>query len=351
MLESDRKIERDKGIKLLEESLQLNQLFEFTTIIDLEIEKLKESSEIDWKKTHALLSSLKIIISKASDLFGIKKYIPWVVKQLEHAEFRVRLESGAVIEEMARFDSSKTHEATIQKILELIQINLKRQNEAVAKETYFGINETEKLFHDTSGWKYLESSMKALQSLIKGCGITYVDLISLDDVDILIECSKHTNRFVRETSMYVFETLFEINVTPFLRNNNKIAYVIDSLIQCLSDNWSQDISDTNVFRLLPPVCLNRHYLAEGVKLYNVNTWKIITKNEGLKIVSANIDQFITFYVSQSKADNHAVREAACHCLAELGYLLGQMKAGLFETLPAMLLVYMYPPILFSFKNS
>ena len=27
---------------------------------------------------------------------------------------------------------------------------------------------------------------------------------------------------------------------------------------------------------------------------------------------------VEFYVSQTKADNHAVREAACECIAELG---------------------------------
>lgn len=27
---------------------------------------------------------------------------------------------------------------------------------------------------------------------------------------------------------------------------------------------------------------------------------------------------VEFYVSQTKADNHAVREAACACIAELG---------------------------------
>ena len=27
---------------------------------------------------------------------------------------------------------------------------------------------------------------------------------------------------------------------------------------------------------------------------------------------------VTFYISQTEADNHAVREAACACIAELG---------------------------------
>ena len=29
------------------------------------------------------------------------------------------------------------------------------------------------------------------------------------------------------------------------------------------------------------------------------------------------DQVSEFYITQSQADNHAVREAACHCISEL----------------------------------
>ena len=31
---------------------------------------------------------------------------------------------------------------------------------------------------------------------------------------------------------------------------------------------------------------------------------------------------VEFYVNQTKADNHAVREAACACIAELGTKVG-----------------------------
>ena len=37
----------------------------------------------------------------------------------------------------------------------------------------------------------------------------------------------------------------------------------------------------------------------------------------MNFVIVVVDQ-VEFYVSQTKADNHAVREAACACIAELG---------------------------------
>ena len=65
------------------------------------------------------------------------------------------------------------------------------------------------------------------------------------------------------------------------------------------------------------MCLNRYYVAEGVRVYNIQTWKIVFGETGKEIVAQYADSICPFYISQSRADNHAVREAACHCIAEL----------------------------------
>ncbi|CAI8014836.1 hypothetical protein GBAR_LOCUS9256 [Geodia barretti] len=70
--------------------------------------------------------------------------------------------------------------------------------------------------------------------------------------------------------------------------------------------------------LLPPLCLNRHYVAEGVRLYCQETWKLVTEMKGVQLVEKYIAQVVEFYISQTEAANHAVREAACACIAELG---------------------------------
>ena len=36
---------------------------------------------------------------------------------------------------------------------------------------------------------------------------------------------------------------------------------------------------------------------------------------------------VTFYISQTEAENHAVREAACACLAELGSKVSSMDCS------------------------
>lgn len=65
------------------------------------------------------------------------------------------------------------------------------------------------------------------------------------------------------------------------------------------------------------MCLNRYYVAEGVRIYSIETWKRAFGEKGKQIVALYAKEVSEFYISQSQADNHAVREAACHCIAEL----------------------------------
>jgi len=69
--------------------------------------------------------------------------------------------------------------------------------------------------------------------------------------------------------------------------------------------------------LLPPLCLNRYYMAEGVRLYNQETWRRVAGSRGKELVETYISETVAYYANCAEADNHAVREAACHCIAEL----------------------------------
>ncbi len=66
------------------------------------------------------------------------------------------------------------------------------------------------------------------------------------------------------------------------------------------------------------IFLCRYYVAEGVKLYSQETWRRVTDGRGVEMVEESLEKMVEFYVSQSQASNHAVREAACACIAELG---------------------------------
>ena len=57
-------------------------------------------------------------------------------------------------------------------------------------------------------------------------------------------------------------------------------------------------------------CLNRYYVAEGVRLYSLETWKLIVGTNGRELLAKYMPETVQYYVSQSRADNHAVREVA-----------------------------------------
>ena len=92
--------------------------------------------------------------------------------------------------------------------------------------------------------------------------------------------------------------------------------------------------------LLPRMCLNRFYLAQGVKLYSQETWKLVfgahgnTPDElhsseetmgggGMGAVARNAAPLCRYYSKMCDADNHAVREAGCQGVAELAQKVGQ----------------------------
>lgn len=70
--------------------------------------------------------------------------------------------------------------------------------------------------------------------------------------------------------------------------------------------------------LLPRMVLNRYYVAEGVRLYSQATWAQIGGGNGKALVEEYISGIVDYYIKSADAANHAVREAACACIAELG---------------------------------
>lgn len=196
--------------------------------------------------------------------------------------------------------------------------------------------------HDTEGWKSLETSMRNLQHLIEAIG-THLYAFELSQIlEVIEKANAHLNRFVREIAYFVINAIFETSVgvqkTEHYPNFVSFCEKLVPLIQSgLSDNWSQvryasslccrsfyaAVADDNTLQelyngmLVPRMCLNRYYVAEGVRVYSNDTWKHVFGEKGKKMVCQYADQVADFYISQSQADNHAVREAACHCISEL----------------------------------
>ncbi|GAB6021645.1 hypothetical protein CHUAL_004229 [Chamberlinius hualienensis] len=352
------KIDRDKGIQSMEKVVISadNELVNW--LGNMLLCKVENDSET-WECKHGSLMGLKCIIphmkrTNANSEQFLQSCKRVALHLLSDGEVRVRLAAGEVLGVLCQRWGCHVYQESKDFVLEMIKSSLERQptepdvsleeNQHIDKlVNKFTGNRVERrmsadeIFHDTAGWKTLETSMKALQYMVDGCGQDFIVFINQELFDVICRTFTHTNRFVRETAFYVCSSL--VNCSQGNQANVLFDYghqFCHFLGLGMSDNWSQvrlaasvatrqfllsipNEQDRELFypELLPKMCLNRYYLADGVRLYSQETWKIITQSQGKELVQKYIQQIVKFYVAQTEADNHAVREASCSCIAEL----------------------------------
>ena len=238
---------------------------------------------------------------------------------------------------------------------------------------------TNAVVDDTTGWRAIETNWLCLASFIHGLSDQYYYIFPFNDVSIgspdtsilFTNCAysaiQHVNRHVRAAAMHAYEQLIQAITLSIISHNDENlklllsepasllrTTLIDIVKTGLADNWSQvrmassvlcrvwfqslmtlqiDIREPIMMSaLLPRMCLNRFYLAQGVKLYSHETWKMIFgssissstsgRSLGLELVVEHIHAMIRYYIQMCDADNHAVREAACQAIAELAVKIG-----------------------------
>ena len=338
LLTSHAKIDRDKGALALKVILkQSNSEDTGKTLAETLVSYLKTMDEerVTWETVFGYLEASRILIeSENFDKKFSDDMLAFGLHYLEHNEFRVRIVSGTLLGSLCRTINSNIYKQCESVLVKSIRTNLKRDIPPDTVDDH--AKAAKEIFHDTAGWKCLETSMKGLQAIIEGCAESFFEYVGTDLLEMLFETLNHTNRFVRETGYYLCASLARYGVSSRDGTNLDIAEKLAHHLRIgLTDNWSQvrlaasvatrqffeDLNDndkTLYFRvLLPPMCLNRYYLAEGVKLYNQESWRQILGSEGRANVALYIKEIVEFYVVQTESDNHAVREAACHCMAEL----------------------------------
>ncbi|KAK7103966.1 uncharacterized protein [Littorina saxatilis] len=364
---SNAKLERDKAYTELQ---KLITNLEPEGIVNLQSDILKLLCQVSdkWETRHGGLSGAKALLEseKSDDDFAMA-VLDYALESLDDTEFRVRIVAGEMLGALCTKLGPQIYSRTRSKILDGIQSNLERQpvTESGQEEQEDMSKLVEKLssspdsrivsadaaqiFHDTAGWKNLETYMKCLQSVITGCGYAFNEFVDQDLLDLIFSALTHTNRFVRETGFYVCSSLVscgakagsELDCEAKLTEENAIYrhghQFTQHLGQGLSDNWSQvRLAGSVATRqflvslpteearqkfyptLIPRMCLNRYYVAEGVRIYSQETWRQVTQGHGKEYVEKYIDNVVEYYVQATDSDNHAVREAACACIAELG---------------------------------
>ncbi|XP_013398368.1 uncharacterized protein LOC106164872 [Lingula anatina] len=383
-LHSSKKLERDRGLNELKEHLKSTDEAGISALKETFTGYLKDESST-WEIKHAGLMGSSVLLSlcDCGEDYGTTMQEE-ALRLLEDEEFRVRLAAGEVMGALCRRFGPVIYANTKQTTLQGIRDNLERQPHGFGSEKEkeeadrlmqklynsctsssdsdsdddhggggFKLerqNSTDsaQIFHDTAGWKSLETWMKCLQCMLENCGYSFNPYIDQELLDLVFDTLNHTNRFVRETGYYVCGTLVSCGLDDTapagteLTNENAIyrhgQQFAEYLGKGLADNWSQVRLAASVATrkflesihsekarepfypiLIPRMCLNRYYVAEGVRIYNQETWKRVTAGEGKHLVERCIKETVDFYITETEADNHAVREAACACIAELGH--------------------------------
>ena len=208
---------------------------------------------------------------------------------------------------------------------------------------------------DTTGWRALETNWQCLACWIASLGSRYYQVEGLELEALLqnLEFSAvtHVNRHVRAAAIAVLEQLVVAAGNDeeqwYLLEKGALRKTLVKVLKAgLADNWSQVRMAASVLNrvfwgtiqgtckfpeenlrllypvLIPRMCLNRFYLAQGVKLYSHQTWKQVFCQGGLEVVVDTISPIVRYYVQMCDADNHVVREGACQAVAELAVKIG-----------------------------
>ncbi|KAJ8045682.1 putative serine/threonine-protein phosphatase PP2A regulatory subunit [Holothuria leucospilota] len=372
-LHSVQKLERDRGLAKLQNKISGPDFNEDEfTVLQSSIEEAVESKDATWEAKQGSLMAAKLLLQsqfvKEPFLLKLREAC---ITCLSHDEGRVRLAAGEALGELCKKSGATVYLAVQNNILNGVKFNLERlpleevlektegAQQLVDKLTGDDVDQetamkAEKIFHDTAGWKNLETWMRCLQAVVEGCCGEFLPFINQELIDLISRTLTHTNRFVRETGYYVCAALVncgrdEAGKTEALPSEGNTILQFGQqfaqhLANGLADNWSQvrlaaSVATRNFLlnlpdeesrhkyfgSLLPRLCLNRYYVAEGVKIYCQETWRLVTKDHGKALVEKYIDETVSFYIKQSDADNHAVREAACACIAELGSKIDKEK--------------------------
>nr|CAH8826961.1 unnamed protein product [Trichobilharzia regenti] len=355
MLCAPKKLDREKGEERLNTmSLSVDEVKLVSCWIEEKLEGLSNWEDVFGGITAAIILIRNVDYNLLVDIGLINKLENQVIECHENIEFRVRIAAGQLMGSLCLRTGLPLFLRYLPAVIQGIITNLERNTEAAVSEAELSMKELDmakerdvglsrsslSIFHDTAGWKNLETWMKCLQEMV--CNLPADDFVKVDRteiVEIIFTAVQHVNRFVRETGYDVLCTMISRNVCYKGPESNEANYikVASQLVQGLSDNWSQvrmaasravrtffevnpppGYSRDDVYPiLLPAMCLNRYYVAEGVRIYSQDTWCRVTQGEGRKLLGQFLSPAVDYYIKQSDADNHAVREAACASMAEI----------------------------------
>lgn len=337
-------------------------------------------TEQSWEALYGILKGSVLLIKYCwnNDHQFAEDLLDSIISLVSHFEARVRSATSSLIRELAMRLGLLVWDRLGDRLLASVSMNFQLdENQRLREAARLAGRDVDedaanaklhglRMVHETEGWRGLETSLLALADLLDGCG-GYVlapaaGIGGLGLVDGLVplfdsvrRAKDHPNRFVREAGLKLLTSATNASRSDGMNSKEDGMRVLTLIvgickpviIEGLQDNWSQvRFAATMAVRsvlegfpqeqrrnlypgLLPRMCLNRHYVAEGVRNLSQKTWREIIALDGKAYLSMHLEETIEYYESQCEADNHAVREAACQGLGELCEKLERSKVEVF----------------------
>ncbi|XP_046749618.1 uncharacterized protein LOC124413223 isoform X2 [Diprion similis] len=346
LLCSPMKLERDQAISELNKILPASSQ---STVQQFKNALIAAAAnrEASWETKYGCLLGTKIVVSYLNienehDQLFINKYKDTALQYLIDDEPRIRIAAGEVLGALCAKAGPLLYSEIKTSLVNLLSSQIDSQNTDQQQIMHKIASSSETGDSSTA----LETTLKCLQNIAEGCGHEFQPFIDAEMLNLVFRSTKHSCRFVREAAFYLCASLVtnavdehflldygECDNTVINTYGNEFAHNLSS---GLSDNWSQVRLAASVAtrkflvalpmaksreayypELLPKICLNRYYVAEGVRNYSQETWRQVTGPDGKALVERFVNETVNYYIKTTQSDNHAVREAACSCIAEL----------------------------------
>lgn len=279
---------------------------------------------------------------------------------LDNQEPRVRTLVAEVIGDLAKIKDVSIYHDLGHTLLDGIKRTFHRVE--TTRPVVLGY-ETQVELDDTTGWKSLETYFCAYIYLVQGCGkplLSNPNLVTDQEYELLVtNASTHINRHIRQVSLNFIDVIVTSLRGSEASQSNSVPWDDKILSRCcqaialgLQDNWTQVRFAATVAcrtllqalseqdrqyawpKLLPRLCLNRHYVAEGVRVHSQETWRLIMGQTGRGLLAQYIEPVCYYYTQSTKAANHMIAEAACQAIAELATKVD--RAAVLPYIPALL---------------
>ena len=253
---------------------------------------------------------------------------------------RVKEAAADCLGVLCRHYGQELYDQCMPRVTDLIRTNLARRIEPDKEDTPAGKLMDRKEWKNLAAWKDLDISLSCLQKIIEGLGSRAGANIDQTILDLIFSCLRHRNRFVRDSGFRTCSAILRASRDGEASPASPVTLLggeelCDLLSAGLADVWALvRLSATAATRdfllslpetergphypaLLPRLCLNRYFPAEGVKLQSQSSWRAVCGEAGRDLLERHLSQTVLYYQASAGSDCPGVREAAAHCMSEL----------------------------------